>query len=460
MCGFSTITMFDNVLLLVSDSLREDFVATSRTDTPTLDRIREQGVTFTRARSPGPGTAVSMPAILSGSFPFTHGYINITPEHPAVAPRLSENGFSTAGFHSNGWCDANHGYDRGFDRLEDIEVEQTDGPLTTPSRWLIRELSSGFPNFPNLTKFRRTGPMELITKGIVDAVAKLAPAARNDVTADASSINDRLVEWIQNSDSPRFGWAQYMDTHFPYMPPDSDYSRKEQIRLNYRMTRNRVSDKSITPKDQRSILDLYSEEINYLDSELQKLFQELEDQGELSKTLIIFTADHGELLGENGKFAHKSARLDSPLTHVPLVVWAEDLPSRWVHEPVSLVDIVPTVYDYFDIVNHSSVDGCSLRPVIEGDDTPKTPAISEMGHDPQDFQGPPSKDTAVVSIETERGLFTADWLNGDVPTTSSDESELLYNRRSEIKDTGGSNVGKQLQDDSAQKRLKDLGYLE
>lgn len=57
-------------------------------------------------------------------------------------------------------------------------------------------------------------------------------------------------------------------------------------------------------------------------------------------------------------------------------------------------------------------------------------------------------------------IFTADWLNGNVPDTSSDEFELLYNRRSEIEDTGNSNVGEQLQDDSAQKRLKDLGYLE
>lgn len=452
--------MFDNVLLLVADSLREDFVATTRTDTPTLDKIREEGVTFTRARSPGPGTAVSMPAILSGSFPFTHGYINITPEHPAVAPILSDNGFSTAGFHSNGWCDANHGYDRGFDLLEDVEVEQPEGLLTTPSRWLLRELSSGFPNFPKLTRFRRTEPMELVTKGVIDVVAELAPAARNDVTADAATINDRLIEWIQDSNGPRFGWAQFMDTHFPYMPPSSEYSTKDQIKLNYRMTRNRVSDRSIAPKDQRSILDLYCEEINYLDSELEKLFEELEDQGELSNTLIIFTADHGELLGEHGTFAHKSARLDSPLTHVPLIMWAKNLPNKWIHDPVSLVDIVPTVYDYFDITNYGSVDGCSLRPVIEGDRTPKTPAISEMGHDPQDFQGPPSKETAVVSIETERGLFTADWLNGNVPDTSSDEFELLYNRRSEIEDTGNSNVGEQLQDDSAQKRLKDLGYLE
>lgn len=452
--------MFNNVLLLVADSLREDFVATSRTDTPTLDKIREQGVTFTQARSPGPGTSVSMPALLSGSFPFTHGYIDITLEHPAVAPKLSENGFSTAGFHSNGWCDADHGYDRGFDTLQDVQKTQTEGVLTTPSRWLTRELSSGFPNYPNLTRFRRTKPLELITKGVTDAIAELVPDAKNDITADASSINDRLTEWLRDSNCPRFGWAQYMDTHFPYMAPNSDYTNTEQMQLNYRMTRNRVNDRPIKPSDQRSLLDLYCEEINHLDSKIDNLFRELKEQGELSETLVIFTADHGELLGEYGKFGHKSARLDSPLTHVPLTIWAEDLPSRWVHHPVSLVDIVPTICDYSGTPVADSMDGNSLRPVIEGKESPETPAISEMGHDPQKFRGSPSEETAVVSIWTEGGSLTADWLNEDVPTKNSNKLDILIDRRSKIQNIGSNSIEEQIQDDETKERLKDLGYLE
>lgn len=452
--------MFDNVLLLVADSLRRDFLTTSRIHTPSIDRLGSEGVAFTRARSPGPGTPVSMPSILSGSFPFTHGYIEITADHPVISSKLSNNGFSTAGFHSNGWCDADHGYDRGFDMLEDIDVDRSEGPLINPSRWLIRELSSGFPNFPNLTKLRRTQLMELLTRSVVDGLSKIVPDAKNDITADASEVHNRMIEWVDESTTPRFGWAQYMDTHFPYMAPNSDFDHSNQMKLNYRMTRNRVADRAIDPEDQRSILELYREEIRYLDSELERLLSELEERNELSKTLIIFTADHGELLGEYGKFAHKSARLDSPLTEVPLIMWADNLPDRTIHQPVSLVDIVPTIYDYLNIDIPSSIDGHSLRPVIDQNKSPETPAISEIGHDPMNFEGLPSKKTTVVTIETEDRLVTADWLNGDIPNTESEELDILRNRRSVVQEDHSSDVNKHTQDSTTKKRLKDLGYLE
>lgn len=457
MCGYR---MFENVLFLVADSLRQDFVATNQTDTPAIDKLREGGVEFTRARSPGPGTSVSMPAVLSGAFPFTYGYKRINPNRPMIAPILSDKGYSTAGYHSNGWCDSSNGFNRGFDDFEYFINDQPNGLINNSGRRLLRELTSGFPNFPRLTELRRTSFGEYASRFLIQTLARAVPESRNDVTADASQLHGRALNWIDETTAPRFIWHQYMDTHFPYMPPNSEISSAKQLYLNYRMTRNRIADVSIIPQEQRSLLKLYREEIEYLDNELRKLLDKLEARGELSNTLIVFTADHGELLGEFGQFAHKSARLGSPLTHVPLIMWCEDFPKKKVREPVSLVDIVPTLYDYLNVPSPDGLDGQSLRPVIEKEETPITPAISETGHDPMNFDVPPSKDTTVVSVETDNGIIVGDWLHNNPPSSELDEYQLLNERREILDITDDSYTEASDMDNETKQRLQDLGYLE
>lgn len=452
--------MFENVLFLVADSLRQDFVATNLTETPTLDKLREEGVEFTRARSPGPGTSVSMPAVLSGAFPFTYGYKNISSSRPMIAPVLSDEGYSTAGYHSNGWCDSAHGYDHGFDDFKYFTGDQATDPVIEAGQRLLRELTSEFPNFPRLTALRRTKFGEFASELLLRGLKRTVPEARNDVTVDAAVLHDRALNWLDEASAPRFIWHQYMDTHFPFKAPNSEFTPGKQLWLNYQMTRNRIADKSIPPAEQRSLLKLYCEEISYLDRELGKLLNELESQGELSKTLIIFTADHGELLGEYGQFAHNSARLGSPLTHVPFIIWSEKFSDKKVHSPVSLVDIVPTIYDLLDIPQPDGLDGQSLRPVIERNDTPETPAISEMGHDPISFDAPPSKETTVVSVETQEGISIGDWLNNNPPSRDLDEYELLCERREALNPENNSYTSNSSMDSEARQRLQDLGYLE
>lgn len=452
--------MFENVLFLVADSLRQDFVATNQTNTPAIDKLRADGIEFTRARSPGPGTSVSMPAVLSGAFPFTHGYKRINPNRPMIAPTLSDGGYSTAGYHSNGWCDSSNGFSRGFDDFEYFTSNQPSGLINNQGRKLLRELTSGFPNFPRLTELRRTSFAEYASRFLIRTLAQTVPESRNDVTADASRLHSRALNWIDDTTAPWFIWHQYMDTHFPYMSPNSEMPASKQLYLNYRMTRNRIADVSISPQEQRSLLKLYREEIEYLDYELGELLDKLEARGELSNTLIVFTADHGEMLGEYGQFGHKSARLGTPLTHVPLIMWCKDFPSKKIHTPVSLVDIVPTIYNYLGISSPDGLDGQSLQTVIEKDAMPVTPAISEMGHDPMDFGGPPSKDTTVVSVETENGIIIGDWLHNNPPSQNLDEYELLCERRETLDVKDNTYSENDDMDNETKQRLQDLGYLE
>ena len=106
------------------------------------------------------------------------------------------------------------------------------------------------------------------------------------------------LEWLgQRRADPRpfFLFLNYFDPHTPYHAPP----------------RFRGSD--------RSPVIAYDEEIRFMDHHLGRLFEGLDAEGLLGQTLIVVTADHGELLGEHGRFGH-GASLEEPLLRVPLLV--------------------------------------------------------------------------------------------------------------------------------------------
>ena len=83
-----------------------------------------------------------------------------------------------------------------------------------------------------------------------------------------------------------------------------------------------------------------------------------------------------------------------------------------------------------------------------------------MGNDPQNFGVPPSKDTTVVSVETNNGMIVADWLHNNPPAEDLEEYELLQKRRELLKQNEDSYSEDSDMDSEAKQRLQDLGYLE
>lgn len=137
-------------------------------------------------------------------------------------------------------------------------------------------------------------------------------------------------------------------------------------RLYYQagMHQYRITDARI-----RNARHAYYGMISYVDDQVGRLLRALQHAGVADNTIVIFTADHGDMMGERGlwykmTFFEWSAR-------VPLIAhW----PQRWrphrVHDPVSLVDLLPTLLDVAgadrDPVPPEPLDGRSLAPFLEG----------------------------------------------------------------------------------------------
>jgi len=126
------------------------------------------------------------------------------------------------------------------------------------------------------------------------------------------------------------------------------------------------------PKDpatypSRMMKAAYYAQVEFVDHCLGLVFQALESAGQLDNTLIIFTSDHGEMLGDHG-LTHKGCRFYEGLAHVPLIFsW----PARWPRGVrsralVELTDILPTVLEALELNRPDYLDGTSLYPVLAG----------------------------------------------------------------------------------------------
>lgn len=134
----------------------------------------------------------------------------------------------------------------------------------------------------------------------------------------------------------------------------------------------------LTDEEVRRARRAYFANVSYFDSKVGELIQTLEETGMIDNTIIIVTADHGDMLGERGlwykmNFFEHSAR-------VPLIMAGPSIGQGTIQNACSLVDILPTFLDIAgadDSILGEPIDGHSLLPLARGEPDPKDEAIGE-----------------------------------------------------------------------------------
>jgi arylsulfatase A-like enzyme len=110
----------------------------------------------------------------------------------------------------------------------------------------------------------------------------------------------------------------------------------------------------------------YVREVAVVDKEIGRLREHLRNSGLDQNTILIVSADHGEGFGEHGTYSH-ALNVYEEAVHVPLIVHVPGVPAREVHEPVSVIDVGPTLLDLFGVPIPGSYMGQSLLPLIAGE---------------------------------------------------------------------------------------------
>ena len=156
---------------------------------------------------------------------------------------------------------------------------------------------------------------------------------------NATLITKRAISWLEknNREDSFFLFMHYWDPHLPYNAPSE-----------FHLWGN------------KSKVSLYDADIRYLDDNLKKLFDFLNENGFFNNTLIILTADHGEALGEKGLEGHGSPLYEMTV-HVPLIIHLPGLNKKTkIEYQTSSVDLLPTILDILDIKRSLYFDGISL----------------------------------------------------------------------------------------------------
>jgi arylsulfatase A-like enzyme len=318
-----------NIIILLVDSLRADHLSAYGYPLPTsprIDRLAKEGILFRRCYATSNWTIPTHASIYSGMLPSVHGsfsaYGRWEPAFPTLAQILSAEGYRTASFHDNKLVGRAYDLDRGFQTSVGVDSEHK-ASLTLPRLW---SLLRGRPSM--------SGPI--------------------------LRIADR---WIGNGgppDKPYFVFMNFLDTHAPYRPRKpyiDDFLRSlpdEPVRedLARGATGAAISDKrradklyrQLAPADWRWIARFYDSNIRAFDENVAGFLDGLDHRGLLKDTLIVFTSDHGEFLGESGTGGHYSTSLHDAGLRIPLILWWPGrLAPADVAVPVSQVDIFPTI---------------------------------------------------------------------------------------------------------------------
>lgn len=331
-----------NVLLLILDTVRADYMSLYGSDVPTtpnLERWSQKAVVFDESYSTAPWTTPSHASLFTGQFPSIHGatYASaLAADHRTLAEILSERGWATGGFTANYVATRyESGLSQGFARYEDFKssfeevlksttITQADNILLA---WSALEQGRG-PRLA-LRQFQSSNFAPHFTE-----------QAHDEKTG--AEVRESFVRWADRlpNGRPFFAFLNFFDAHSPYRPPQPYYS----------MFRS----------PPRSV-DRYRGGIRYIDEQIDQLLRSLEARGKLENTIVVITSDHGEQWGEHGQVAHGNS-LYRQLIHVPLVImYPPKVPAGVrVRRQVTGRDVAATILDLVGVPRDPAIGGVSL----------------------------------------------------------------------------------------------------
>jgi choline-sulfatase len=364
-----------NILFVMADQLAARYLpfhGHPLVQTPHLQRLANEGVVFENAYSTSPLCAPARATVMNGLLPSRTGVYDNAAEFPSAIPTwahyLRREGYKT--------CLSGKMHFVGPDQLHGLEERLTTDIYPadfgwTPD-WRLRQERIDWW-YHNMTSVLQPGIAEISNQLEFDddvafqAIRKIYDHARFDADKPLA-----LMASFTHPHDPYAARKQFWDLYrdedidLPKIPHQQRHALDAHSQRLYDVSA--MDDYVVTEADVRAARHGYYANISYVDDLVGKLIGALEATDLLDNTVVVFTSDHGDFLGERGLW-YKMSYLE-PSAHVPMLIWSPKLyKPRRVKEPVSLADILPTLADIgagkaADLAR--SVDGRSLVPLLQG----------------------------------------------------------------------------------------------
>jgi arylsulfatase A-like enzyme len=397
---------FPNVILITLDTLRADHLSTygyEFTTSPYLDALAEESVVFENGISPSSWTIPAHASLFTGKYPSNHNanrlHYMLDKEEVTLAELLKDKGFITAGFIAGPFCQAKYGFGQGFmtykDRLDFFEYDHSFNKLSIRNlgsiifKGLFDKFRPKAKDVDKTIKSKETAVEQKDIKeesdetedGFISSITKVCfkmlKAAhsfdkilfRIDNELTSEQVNEDVFEWLdKNKDQRFFMFINYFDVHSPYLLGEE---HREKF-TNGTMTRDDMAavaymkryETNISEEILNNIIGAYDTEIYYLDINLQKLFDKLDELEIKEDTVIIITSDHGEEFFDHGDFGHAHTVYEEVI-HVPLIIhYPKEFEPKRIEKRVGTTNIFSTILKILEIQEPDDIDSVSLMPLI------------------------------------------------------------------------------------------------
>lgn len=196
----------------------------------------------------------------------------------------------------------------------------------------------------------------------------------NWITRQGQSLIENAPE-----DQPWFAQVNLQNPHHPWDITDEMHGWYRDPDIEFPNPVN--SDLDVTPEEHQEVRRNWAAMVEHLDKCLGRLIDTVEKRGELEDTVVIFTSDHGEMLGDHGQW-QKLSPLHASIG-VPLIAAGPTIESRKpVHSPVTTLDLTATFLDWAGGGRLPDTESQSMAPFLEGEseNTPREVVYSGLSY--------------------------------------------------------------------------------
>ncbi|MFK7692740.1 sulfatase [Paenibacillus sp. HJGM_3] len=421
-----------NVILITTDQQRYDSVGINGSGfirTPNLDHLGREGAVFSRAYCPNTVCTPSRVSMLTGQHISRHGAYNVGTYAEDYSIFLSQilrdNGYRT---HHIGKA---HWHPWQADSPETAPVDEKCTPFRDLAGFETAELSLGHASwgvkghYAAWIKQKGHLPEQFKVKALFnDDPNETGDWEMPTALHSGTWLAERAISFLEehqeaSQGQPFFLNLGFQDPHHPHIVPydytnrvnpdeiplpDTDLTGESGLVEHIPIFHNGTFSKSRfvgpfviagngdhawvpyfkDPQKSKLTRAYYYTMVQLIDEQLGIILDQLDRLGLRDNTIVIFTSDHGEMLGDHS-IGMKGPLVYEGVTHIPMLIrYPEGFAPCQVTECVSLIDLLPTILDFAGIDDHVRRDGISLKPALQqGAALPRSGVRIEYKEEPE-----------------------------------------------------------------------------
>ena len=415
-----------NILFIMCDQLRADYLSCyghQTLHTPNIDALCERGVRFTRAYCQAPLCGPSRASFYTGRYMSSHGVManadKTRLDELTLADYLRPSGYRSALVgKTDNRKDVEQMRGLGIDADSEIVRNGRSGgfePFDHHEGLYPRGADNPYARFLRSNGYSGDNPWQDYANSGEDRDGNIRPGWRmrncvyparvSETHSETAYTTSRAIEFLEQQDDSR-PWClhlSYIKPHWPYIAPAPyhdmynaadvqaavrDPAEREDPHPVSRAFMQQEYSESFSRDDVREkVIPVYMGLIRQIDDHLGRLFEYLRGCDLFDNTLIVFTSDHGDYLGDH--WLGEKDLFHEPSARIPLIVCN---PNRTADETrgsvcdalVEAIDLLPTFVEYAGgKINHERLEGRSLMPLLRSRQAPaewRRYAISEIDY--------------------------------------------------------------------------------